>query len=107
MIEGWGITVIEANACGTPVIASNINGLKDSTQHGVTGILVPVRDVRAMQEAIRSLFSNSRMRAKFAKDALTWSSNFQWKQSGEQLDVLLQKQFIAPRKSYASLKSFT
>jgi glycosyltransferase involved in cell wall biosynthesis len=107
MIEGWGITVIEANACGTPVIASDINGLKDSTQHGVTGVLVPVRDVKAMREAMRSLFSSSRMRTKYAQDALAWSSNFQWKHSGAQLDVLLQKQFTSERKSYAPLKSFT
>jgi len=37
--EGWGITIIEANACGTPCIGSNVDGLKDSVQDGFNGYL--------------------------------------------------------------------
>lgn len=46
--EGWGITVVEAAACGTPSIASDSPGLRDSVRHGVTGFLVPHGDVEAM-----------------------------------------------------------
>jgi glycosyltransferase involved in cell wall biosynthesis len=37
--EGWGITIIEANACGTPCVASNVSGLKDSIENGTNGYL--------------------------------------------------------------------
>ena len=43
--EGWGITVIEAAACGTPSFASDSPGLRDSVRHGETGFLVPHGDV--------------------------------------------------------------
>src|SRR6185295_10586084 len=46
--EGWGITVVEAAACGTPSIASDSPGLRDSVHHGVTGFLVPHGDTDAL-----------------------------------------------------------
>ncbi len=46
--EGWGITVVEAAACGTPSIASDSPGLRDSVRHGQTGYLVPHGDVTAL-----------------------------------------------------------
>ena len=46
--EGWGLTVIEANAVGTPVVASDSPGLRDSVLDGKTGFLVPHGDVEAL-----------------------------------------------------------
>ena len=46
--EGWGITVVEAAACGTPSIASDSPGLRDSVRHGETGYLVPHGDVEGL-----------------------------------------------------------
>jgi glycosyltransferase involved in cell wall biosynthesis len=49
--EGWGITNVEAAACGTPVVASNAPGLRDSVRDGETGVLVPHGDVAALAAA--------------------------------------------------------
>ena len=46
--EGWGITNLEAAACGTPVIASDSPGIRESVRDGETGFLVPHGDVDAM-----------------------------------------------------------
>ena len=46
--EGWGITIVEAAACGTPSLASDSPGLRDSVRHGETGYLVPHGDVDAL-----------------------------------------------------------
>lgn len=46
--EGWGITVVEAAACGTPSIASDSPGLRDSVRHGQSGFLVPHGDMAAL-----------------------------------------------------------
>ena len=45
--EGWGLTVVEANACGLPVVASDRPGLRDSVRDGETGFLVPYGDAGA------------------------------------------------------------
>lgn len=50
--EGWGITVMEAAACGTPSIASDAPGLRDSVRDGRTGLLVPHGDPAALADAI-------------------------------------------------------
>src|SRR5439155_709272 len=46
--EGWGISNVEAAACGTPAIASDSPGLRESVRHGETGFLVPQRDAQVL-----------------------------------------------------------
>ena len=77
-IEGWGITVIEANASSTPVIASRVNGLKDSIIDYQTGILVKNKDVNALADAINEFISNAKLRYRLSKEALIWAENFNW-----------------------------
>jgi len=50
--EGWGLTVTEANACGTPAIAYNVPGLRDSVVNGTTGLLVEGWNVKALADSI-------------------------------------------------------
>ena len=53
--EGWGISNLEAAACGTPVIAVNSPGIRESVIDGETGFLVPQNDTEAMTAAMRGL----------------------------------------------------
>jgi glycosyltransferase involved in cell wall biosynthesis len=53
--EGWGISNLEAAACGTPVIAANSPGIRESVIDGQTGFLVPQDDVPAMAAAMRGI----------------------------------------------------
>jgi glycosyltransferase involved in cell wall biosynthesis len=53
--EGWGMTNLEAAACGTPVIASDSPGLRESVRDGETGFLVPHGNVAAIAGAMRRL----------------------------------------------------
>src|SRR2546426_3404677 len=48
--EGWGISNVEAAACGTPALASDSPGLRESVRHGETGFLVPHGDERALAD---------------------------------------------------------
>jgi len=76
--EGWGITVIEANACGTPVIASNVIGLRDSVIDRETGILVPPQRVSALADAMTKIISDTQLRETMSTRARVWAANFDW-----------------------------
>jgi glycosyltransferase involved in cell wall biosynthesis len=76
--EGWGITVVEAAACGTPSLASNSPGLRDSVWHGETGFLVPHGDVDALAARMVELADSPPLverlggRARRFAEGLTW-----------------------------------
>jgi len=82
-LEGWGITVLEANACKTPVVASNTKGLRDSIVDNKTGLLVKVRDVKGFTSSLRRVLKNPTLRRKLSKDAHIWSQNFSWDKSAD------------------------
>lgn len=90
--EGWGITVLEANASGTPVIASNVKGLKDSVIDGETGILVPARDITELSRAMEHLISNTRLREMLSRNAYQWSQRFNWDYAASKFEKVLEKE---------------
>jgi glycosyltransferase involved in cell wall biosynthesis len=76
--EGWGITVIEAAGCGTPSLASDSAGLRDSVCHGETGFLVPHGDITALAHRMLELADSPHLvsrlggRARRFAEGLTW-----------------------------------
>lgn len=89
LMEGWGITVIEANACGTPVVASNVPGLRDSVHNPHSGFLVPYGNSKAFAEKILKIINNSQLRKQMGKDAVAWANNFDWDESAKNwLDII-------------------
>ncbi len=83
--EGWGLTVIEANACGTPVIASDSDGLRDSVLDGKTGLLVPHGNVEDLAAAMDRLAGNSSLRSELGKNGLEWAAGFNWDATAEKV----------------------
>jgi glycosyltransferase involved in cell wall biosynthesis len=96
--EGWGLTVIEANALGTPSVAYDVPGLRDSIRHGTTGWLV--RDGETMAEAISEALhelSDEDGRAQFGAAAQTWARSFSWDKTAVRLaGVLLAEMSYRP-----------
>lgn len=84
-LEGWGITVIEASSCGTPVIASNVPGLKDSVQEGTNGMLVSPRKISEWSEAMLDIVSNTKKLATISKTAKIFAQKFTWENTTKQL----------------------
>jgi D-inositol-3-phosphate glycosyltransferase len=68
--EPFGITPLEAMACGTPVVASNVGGLKFSVRDGETGYLVPPGDPDALAERFRMLYSSPALLRVFGQQAI-------------------------------------
>jgi len=61
-------TVLEAMACGTPVVGFDVGGIPDMVRPGVTGVLAPVGDVNALREAIAELLQDPARRAEMSKN---------------------------------------
>ncbi len=58
-VEGFGISLVEASACGLPVVAGNSGGVPDAVQDGETGFLVPPEDPAALADAICRLLGDA------------------------------------------------
>lgn len=69
--EGWGLTVIESNALGTPNVATDAPGLRDSVRDGETGFLVPEGDVEGFAGRIGALLGDDALAARMSAAALT------------------------------------
>jgi glycosyltransferase involved in cell wall biosynthesis len=101
MKEGWGITVMEAAACGTPTIASDSPGLRDAVVHGETGTLVRHRDVTALADAMRALFSNRAELERLATAARARAEGFTWDASAQAVEQHLQSMAASERPALA------
>lgn len=92
--EGWGITVSEANASGTTVIASDTAGLRDSIIDGQTGILVKTGDVDEMSKVMLALTQMNGYRTRISENAYMWIQNFSWDSSAQKLlNVLIRETY--------------
>jgi glycosyltransferase involved in cell wall biosynthesis len=76
--EGWGITVVEAAACGTPSIASDSPGLRDSVRHGVTGFLVPHGDTDALAARMLELAASPVLVGRIGSAARRYAEGLTW-----------------------------
>lgn len=81
--EGWGITVIEANAAGTPVIGSNVPGLRDSIKENVTGRLVDLNNPHKLAEVLFELLNDKAKLSQMEAEAKKWAAKFTWDASAE------------------------
>jgi glycosyltransferase involved in cell wall biosynthesis len=82
--EGWGMTNIEAAACGTPSIASDSPGLRESVVHGRTGLLVPHGDVEALAGAMRRVAADPGLRDALAEGAREFALGFGWDRAADE-----------------------
>jgi glycosyltransferase involved in cell wall biosynthesis len=74
--EGWGMTVTEAGACGTPAVATDIAGHRDAVQHGESGLLVGDGDDFAA--ALGRVLRDDALRARLSAGALAHAARFTW-----------------------------
>ena len=82
--EGWGITNLEAAACGTPVVASRSPGLRESVRDGETGFLVPHGDVPALAAAMGRLAEAPALVASLGVAGRRFAETFTWERAAAQ-----------------------
>jgi len=79
--EGWGISNLETAACGTPVIAANSPGVRESVVHEKTGFLVPPGDPREMARAMKRILDSPSLVADLGAGGRRFAEGFTWDRS--------------------------
>jgi len=96
--EGWGLTVIEANACKTTVVASNVPGLRDAVRDGETGLLYEYGNIQELSDKMLLLLNDGRLREQLATSAYAWSLEFDWQVVAGQTVKLFEEHIRRHRK---------
>lgn len=90
--EPFGITPLEAMACGTPVIGANVGGIKYSVRDGRTGYLVPPNDAEALGERLAYLLGRPQLLRRFSEQAIEHvHRRFTWKRVSAQIAELYEE----------------
>lgn len=74
--EGFGITVVEAMACGVPVIVSDVSSLPEVV--GSAGLLIDPYSINQIEQAIRTVVNDKKLQIKYSKASLSQAKNFSW-----------------------------
>ncbi|MDE2773024.1 MAG: glycosyltransferase family 4 protein [Gemmatimonadota bacterium] len=100
--EGWGIAALEAAACGTATVASDVPGLRDSVVHGRTGWLVPHGDISALANRLAGLFADPIQRDRLGASGRSFAEGFSWEASARGVLGALQRVVARTRSGVES-----
>jgi glycosyltransferase involved in cell wall biosynthesis len=103
--EGWGLTVLEAAACGTPSVAFDVPGLRDAIRDGETGVLVHGDDPAALARALRRVLEDGALRQRLATGAIAWAGRFTWDGAAAEIGALIDRAISARRGGRYGIQS--
>lgn len=83
--EGWGMIVIEANACGTPVVAARSPGLRDAVLDQKTGLLYDYGNLCDLTQKIELLLDNKTLNRQMVQTGIEWAKNFSWDNAANEM----------------------
>ncbi|MGE5374752.1 MAG: glycosyltransferase [Bacteroidota bacterium] len=83
--ESFGMVALEAMACGTPVIASEVGGLAYLVRDGETGFTVPDQEPEALTEKITWLLNNRELHRQMSERAMEYAQDYAWEKIAKQI----------------------
>jgi D-inositol-3-phosphate glycosyltransferase len=83
--ESFGLVALEAQACGTPVVAAAVGGLRTAVRDGYSGVLVDGHDPAAWARVLEKLITSPRRLAQLSRGALAHASEFGWPKTADRL----------------------
>ncbi len=90
-VEGFGLVVLEANASGTPVVASDTEGLRDAVEDGRNGLLSDADDLEGFAEDVSRILSDQELRERLSSAAREVAEGHSWGSSVDELEKLLER----------------
>jgi D-inositol-3-phosphate glycosyltransferase len=93
--ESFGMVALEAMACGTPVIASDVGGLAHLVRDSVTGLHVPNGDPVRLAKAIARLAKDHQLRGRMGRAAHLYAQQYSWECIADRMQVLYAKALAA------------
>jgi len=94
--ESFGLVALESQACGTPVVAAAVGGLRTAVADGVSGLLVAGHDPADYASAIERILGAPRRRTSLAAAARAHAEEFSWQRTAELLLETYQDAMLAP-----------
>ncbi|HEX7586798.1 MAG TPA: glycosyltransferase, partial [Anaerolineae bacterium] len=88
LYESFGMVALEAMACGTPVVASDVGGLSYIVRDGETGFLVPEGDPRALADCLGQLLHDPALRARLGRRGIEVAREYAWPRITDQIELL-------------------
>lgn len=88
--EGWGLTALEAQSCGTPVICADSPGLHEAVNHGQTGFLYPYGDIEQCAFHIKALLDDDTLWNTLSNGAYVWAQGFSWDTAAQRIERIFQ-----------------
>ncbi|MBV8086566.1 MAG: glycosyltransferase [Chloroflexi bacterium] len=97
--ESFGMVAVEAMACGTPVVASRVGGLRSTVVDGETGFLVPAHDAGAFARRIRQLLDSDELRRRMGQAGVQAASRYRWPAVARQTETLYRSLLAEPAET--------
>ncbi len=89
--EGWGIVNIESNYFGTPVLGSNVGGIKDSVNSGKTGLLFEYGNSDELAKKIKKLINDKKLLKNMEKESIKWAKKFSWENAANKFLKVIER----------------
>ncbi len=89
--EAYNLTVLEAQACGKPVIAFSTGGVPELVLDRKTGFLIKPNNLKSFSEKIKLLTVNKKLRERMGKEAKKWAKRFDWNVVGKDFEMIYLK----------------
>ncbi len=103
--ESFGLVAVEAQACGTPVIATNVGGLRTTVSDNKSGLLVNGHDPRTWAQALAQVVLNETELARLKLGAREHALNFSWDKTVEGLISVYEKALITKPRTIRNLRA--
>jgi glycosyltransferase involved in cell wall biosynthesis len=91
VVEGWGLVITEAAACGTPTIAYDSGASSEAIVDGETGLLAKYGDIQVLAEKIELVATNPELRESLSRGAIEYSRKFDWDRTANETFRILQE----------------
>jgi glycosyltransferase involved in cell wall biosynthesis len=91
MKEGFGISPLEAEAFGVPVVSYDVPGLRDSVEHAVSGLLVKDGEIEELAAALQRVLTEKELREELSRGAVEQAKKYDWNRSARQFSSLLKE----------------